>query len=225
MKAYLILWFAFLVVLLSAGPTSRADDMFIWVEEVGGNVIFFHEGSIDLSGFPMKSVVTATALIAPDSCGYANSNADVDIYSMVLPLGTTRPFGTGGIQFPDSVFGEYFGLGNADELGVPMDYVSGTPISGSMTFLSTDLATLGVTPTPFSFNTTVGSNTIHMFTNPTEVAAAQAAALVAAQSDLLRKTRKLEKKARKAKKKGQLAKAKKLKRKVKKLEKQLTALG
>lgn len=210
------------LVCATFSPIAQADNVFIWAEEVGVDVIFHHQGSIDLTGFPTPSTNSATAAISPAEGGYLSA-ANFDTYTPAVPDPMTRTFGGGSLINPNSVTGDFFVVA-ALNLGVPENYISKSPISGSMTFLGTDLATLGVDTTPFSFNTTVGTNTIHMFTTPDEFAAAEAAkaaATASARADLERKIRKLKKKARKLKKKGQKAKAKKL---LKKLKRQLAGL-
>ena len=202
----------------------RADDMYIWAEQVGDDVVFYHQGSIDLTDFPLGNLLTTEPVIVPSSSAYMNGMGNIGVYDMVLPLGPGRPFGAGGLEYADSISGDSFGINTGDELALPVNYESGTPISGTMTFLMTDLGTLGVDTTPFTFNTTVGSNTIHMFTDPNKLAAEEAAE-AAARADLLRQIRKLQKKAKKLKKKGKKAKAKKLQKKIKKLKQQLAALG
>jgi len=207
--------------ILYLAPNSKADDMYVWVEEVGGNVIFHHEGSIDLTGFPMILVAGELPSIRPNNGSYFAINAVSDIYEGVVPDGPTRAFGTGALMAASSLSGDVFACDSGDNLALPEAYVSKSPINGSMTFLATTLATLGVDTTPFTYATTVGTNTVHMFTlSPAEVAAR-----AAAKAKLLRQIRKLKKKARKLKKKGKKAKAKKLGKKVKKLQAQIRALG
>lgn len=70
---------------------------------------------------------------------------------------------------------------------------------------------------PFSFSTTVDTNTIHMFTNSIDVVV-----VAAVQADLLRKIYELKKKAKKT---SSRTKARKLKKKAKKLQKQLIAIS
>ena len=210
-------------LLFSAASSSRADEMYIWAEEVGGNVVFYHKGSFDLAGFPVPTTDTSASSINPSSGRYFAIDSTSTIYAGVLPNPMTRTFGTGGATSASSFSGDILVISSTATLGLPLGYVSKTPLSGSITFLGATFGSLGIVATPFSYNTVVGANTVHMFTDPADVAAA--AAVAAARADLLRKIKRLKKKARKAKKKGQLAKANKLKRKIKKLKRRLRKLG
>lgn len=232
MKSSLNLWFAVAVaVAVALGlsvPALKADDINVWAVESGGDVIFFHEGSINLAGFPdVSQSVTSNSLVNPVTSIYANTGATValiptDIYLEVLPAGSLYTFGSGPGVLATSASGDLFSFG-PQALSLPENYASGSPISGSMVFENASLASLGIDPTPKSFDTSVGTNSIHLFLTPAELAA-QRAARAAEISKLQRKIRKLNKKSRKLKKKGLLVKAKKLKRKIKKLQKQLAAL-
>jgi hypothetical protein len=205
---------ALFFVACSVSPV-RADNLFFWAEEVAGNVIFRHQGSIDLTGFPAPLNTGTNATIVPIGGVFVFAGG-LDTYNPVLPNTTNTPFGGGQSSLADAATGDNVGI-SSELLGVPVGYASKTPISGTMTFLSTSLAALGVNPTPFTVKTTVGSNTIHMFTSPTEFAAQL--------SDLRKKIRKLEKKIKRFKKNGKIKKVRKLKKKVRNVKAQLAALG
>jgi len=209
---------ASLLALLFCAPALRADDFFVWAEEVDGNVVFHHEGSIDLTGFPIGFAGMSSASINPSEGVYIGSDGPFDIFEGTLSDGSTRPFGAGNGEFASSSSGASFAL-ESEAILLPSNYVSGTSISGSATFNATTLASLGVDTTPFTFDTTVGTNTIHMFTKPPVVDNS------AARADLLKQIKKLKKKAKKLKKKGKKAAAKKLGNKAKKLQAQLAAPG
>lgn len=197
------------------GSYVRADNLFFWAEEVAGNVIFRHQGSIDLTGFPAPNNTGVNATIIPDA-GIFVFQGGLDTYNPVIPSTITTPFGGGATTVADASTGDNVGISN-DLLGVPVGYVSKTPIGGTMTFLSTSLAALGVNPAPFKIRTTVGSNTIHMFTSPTEYAAQLA--------DLRKRIRKLEKKIKRFKRLGKITKVRKLRKKVRILKRELAALS
>lgn len=216
--------FSLLISIFGFAYLAVADDIYIWAEEAGGNVVIYHRGSIDLTGFPVASGGSVSSIIKPDEGIFFNSDGDLDIYSGAVPDGSTRTWGSGSGTDPDTISGDRFGVTGGTTLGLPQGYVSGTQIKGSMIFLSTTLADLGVDTAAFTYNTEFGANTVHMFI-VSPAAIAETAAKIAAQTNLLRKIRKLKKKAKKLKKKGKKAKAKKLLKKVKKLKKQLAALG
>ncbi len=208
-------------------PASKADDFYVWAEETGGEVVFYYEGSIDLTGFPTVSSTVPGAGITPEFGALISGDSNFDVYTSTIPTGTSRSFGSGDTTTGGIVVGDDFALGAGLDLGLPMGYVSGSPISGSLAFTSTDFETLGVETTPFTFDTTVGDNTIHMFTMPPVLPPANENAFANAseKSALFRGIKGLQKKIRKLKKKGKKAKAKKLLKKVKKLKKRLAALG
>lgn len=83
-----------------------------------------------------------------------------------------------------------------------------------MTFTGETIASLGVNTAPFSCKTTGETNTISMFTPPSELAARKAI-IAKANARLLKKIRKLQKKRKNLKKVGRKTKAKKLLKKVK----------
>ncbi len=214
----------FVAVTLSAliVATIRADDLYLWARETVTGVTFFFEGSVDTTGFPAPvsdKGGKGAGEITPDS-GDILFGSSYDRYDNVLP-GSGRIFGSGTGQSANSSPGDDLWLSGvpSTDLGLPSGYVSGTPISGSLAFAGATFLSLGVNPTPFSFDTTAGSNTIYLFESPVEVAVR-----VARTAKLERKIRKTKKKARKAKKKGQLAKEKKLQRKLKRLKRRLRAL-
>ena len=204
-----------------AALSLQADDLYIWVEEVGGDVIFHHQGSIDLMGLSKTTTVSLSPTMNPGNGNYRGASGLSDIYTDFVPDGDERMFGTDTSTSASSASGSLFTVDLDTNLGVPAGYTSGSPIDGTMPFLSTDLATLGVDTMPFSYDTTVGTNTIHMFTMPPPVVTDNSAA----KAELLKQIQKLKKKAKKLKKKGKKAKAKKLGKKVKKLQAQLAALG
>ena len=223
--AALTVWFAV--------PATWADNVYIWAEETGGDVIFHHRGSIDLTGFPTVDSIRVGSGIQPNgglffSGDTSGGGVPVDTYDNVMPGGAEKAFGSGGVAASTSGTGDGFGFRN-QLLAVPSSYLSGTLFSGSTTFADATFASLGVDPTPKSFTSTVGANTIFLFVDPADIAAAEAAAeaaaRAAARADLLKKIRKLKKKSRRLKKKGRKARAKKLSKELKKLIAQLRALG
>ncbi len=208
-------------------PAAKADDIYLWAEETGGGVTISYAGSIDTTGFPSKTSFSGAAVIQPNFGAMLASDSSSDVYSAILPQGSSRTFGSGGLSSAASFSGSSFGIDAETSLVLPLDYASSSPISGSLGFSGETFASLGIDPTPFTFDTTVGDNTIHMFTMPPFLPPANPTAFdnASEKSALFRGIKGLQKKAKKLKKKGKKAKAKKLLKKVKKLKKQLKALG
>jgi len=222
---------ALIVIATSVAVSIRADDIFIWAQETISGVTINYEGSIDLTDFPTSDPSKggkAQGIIEPSSGRIRKYGEAVKEYQVLPSNG--RSFGTGSGIFATDSSGDEFGLTDEadDYLELADDYASHEPISGSIEFAGETLTSLGIDTTPFAFKTTVGNNTIRMFTSPSEYAAQlteEAAAIATAKVDLLKKIQKLKKKAKKLKKKGKKAKAKKLGKKAKKLKAQLLALG
>ncbi len=197
--------------------------MYIWAQEIAGNVIFFFEGSIDLSGFMAPTNDLADAGILPSGGIYLNGDepsSTADVYSAVVP--GTQAFGSGVGSISTHDTGDTFGF-TSSAIALPLGYISRTPIRGTMTFAGDTFTTLGVDPTPFSFETALGANTIHMFTRPPVAPSAVDNSVL--RTALQKKIKKLSKKAKVAKRRGQGGKAKKLKKKIKKLKRRLRGLG
>jgi hypothetical protein len=202
-------------LVLFTTPEARADVVYIWAEEVGGDVIFRHQGSIDLTGFPAGSTVTGgAAAMDPSNGGYVvyATGGELDVYDNVLPEGDTRTFGSGALVLATSFSGATFGVDMSDAMALPVAYVSGTPFMGTTTFAGATFQSLGITPTPFSFDTILGTNTIRFFQTPPSSAGGSAPNLA-----LQAKIKKLQKLAKAAAKKGNKAKAERLGKKIKKL--------
>lgn len=212
-----------IAIALSIHSSSRADDFYIWAEEAGGNVVFFWQGSIDLTGVSPGGTFSSATNIKPLSGEFFATTGTFDYYQNFVPNGNLRSFGTGAFATaPTSISGDTFVMDAANLMGLPNGYVSGNSISGTMTFAGETFTSLEVSPdSPFTFLTTGGRNTIHMFSRPP---AAPATSNAAAQQALTKKIQKLLKKSKKLKKKGKKKKAKKLLKKVKKLKVRLLLL-
>lgn len=195
--------------------------MYVWAVETGGDVIFYHRGSIDTSLSPPSGSWSFSNYIKPQSGEYFGITANpFEYYSNAVPDGSSRSFGSGiGAVSPDFESGDTFLLDAGQLLGLPVGYRSGSRISGSMRFVGTSFATLGVNASfPFNFLTTDGRNTIHFFTE----APPDYTALI---TSLRRKISKLGRTIRKAKKKKQSGKVRSLKKQVRKLKTRLQQLN
>ncbi len=54
--------FVAIFVLSNSAQEMKADEMDSWAEEIGGDVIFYREGSMDLAGFPPPASISGTTL-------------------------------------------------------------------------------------------------------------------------------------------------------------------
>ena len=117
------------------------------LKEVGDNVVANGSGPINLTGLTLVD----RGLILT---GTINANIGLIITGPFASFadgfsGITGPtsFGSGGSSFPNSGSGDMVGIsGFFGRLVVPLNYVSGTALSDSMTFNNATFASLGVTP-------------------------------------------------------------------------------
>jgi hypothetical protein len=156
---------AALASLSIAAPASAAVTLnFI---ETGSGVVGSFSGSLDLTGmagFPGGG--NNPSFIEPSSGSFVIRPLDGDRYES---SGVPALFGTGGLALPTSVSGDTFALfpsgGGFKQTFVPLGYVSGAPLSGSVGFAGATLASLGIGLRPFT--TTLPSNdTITIIATP-----------------------------------------------------------
>jgi hypothetical protein len=159
---------AIALALVSWIPAIAQADIVISAQETGGNVVFTFSGSVDLSG-----------LGAPD--GTAGSTSGINpalgafIFSSVSsdPLDTWTgysfpSYGAGGVQLADSAsVPTGFGFGTFARLVIEDSYISGTSISGSMTFDSETFASLGLTLG--TYVASLPSDTVTLVIGPSQI--------------------------------------------------------
>lgn len=195
--------------------TSRAD-IAITARDVGKDVVFSYTGAIDLTnlGVSTPNSVRGTVYPANDIVGFGGPTAipnTVDGYTSVI---TAAPdLGQGEFAFATSYSGRYFGV-NQTDIKVPNGYVSGSPISGSMTFAKTKLSTMGfdISNAPFEWVLTDGQKVTLTFLTPL---AASAEDLKLEVKQLEKKLKQLKKKLRKAKINGKTTLVRKLLKRIK----------
>lgn len=118
----------------------------------GSDVIFRFSGSILTTNLKPLAVTPSTirAGISPQTGGIGfGSVLGDDSARYLLFVASLGPFGTGVGGFADSASGDIFGLVNnsrSAELVLPKSYLSGSTISGSMTFSNHTFQTLGLSP-------------------------------------------------------------------------------
>ena len=131
----------------------------------GGNVVFSFSGSFLTTGLDPLVVTPTTirAVISPalGGIGFGSiSGADSTRYPLpVTPIGS---FGSGATTFADLTSGSIFGLGSSSgfaELILPQGYLSGSIISGSMTFSDATFQSLGLSPGTYGITWPVDAQT------------------------------------------------------------------
>ena len=147
------------VLIATTMGAHRADAEFIVdIEQDGGNVSVSGSGSLDLANLTVVGTGYHGASGMDPSQPYLVIGDDSTYYLVDVYSGLTGPsnFGPGGDNYPTT--GTTTGLVGFDgtDLYVPSGYVSGAPLSASMTFDSTTLAGLGLQDGTYTY--TLGSN-------------------------------------------------------------------
>ncbi len=142
--------------LLVASLAGTADaDVIIDVSQSGSNVVATGSGSIDLTGLAFNETLSVVVGVQPNIAFItlgATPGGSFDIYT-----GASGPssFGSGGTTLADSGTGPLFGVLGTSNVGtgifVPIGYVSGNPLSGSLTFDNKTIAGLGLTPGTYTY--------------------------------------------------------------------------
>lgn len=138
---------AFVGVLLLVSTQSAKAVAIIMAEEIGGDVVLTHSGSLNLSAWTIYQTdggwasfyAAVNGNIVNGAVGHADGYLD--------PINFIKPasFGT-GVGIPTSSSGDQLGI-EATFLRVPTGYVSGESLSGgSSTYASATFLSLGMTP-------------------------------------------------------------------------------
>jgi len=134
----------------------------VTLEQIGSNVVATGSGPINLSvltfvisgadnpGIVPFSGVISTGPFASMIDGYRGFTGPMD-------------FGSGAGALPNTASGDFVGISGVGlGLFVPLNYISGTALSDSMTFNNATFASLGVTPGTYVWSWGDGAN--QMFT-------------------------------------------------------------
>lgn len=145
----------------AAGPANAT--VIINVTEVGGDVVFTTTGNLNLTGATaLGGVGYNDGFIPGGSNWYIASGAGsvVDNYAMTTfdgPFGTSTNF----FSSPSSVSGDDFfiwgNFGLTEQVGVPVDYISGSAIASGMVFSGT---IAGFTMIPGTYNYAIPNDNI-----------------------------------------------------------------
>lgn len=117
------------------------------IEQVGSNVTASGSGSLDVAGLTFDGTVVAFPLILPDSGILLVGNPETTYAAYAYgPIAGPSNFGSGSLAWANSATGDLIGVSSSiSVLGVPLGYLSGSPLSGTATFDNTTLADLGLT--------------------------------------------------------------------------------
>jgi hypothetical protein len=145
---------ATLGLIFAAMPSQTKAAYVLTLQETAGNVVASGSGSFNLAALTVNSTgnvgfgADVHATFAQLYVGSLNGGTE-DIYQ---GLSGPANFGSGGLFFPNSGGGNLAGVqGTGGLLLVPGGYTSGTILSGSDTWTTATLSSLGVTPGTYTY--------------------------------------------------------------------------
>lgn len=116
-------------------------------QEVGGNVVGTLSGSLNLSGMTFTSGWISNAIGVSPVEGLFGTGAIGSMQDGYLDQIAGGAWGPGGVILASSTTGDaVFMDGAGDDLWLPTGYVSGSALSGTLTFVGASFASLGATP-------------------------------------------------------------------------------
>lgn len=145
-------------VLLLSGPANllRADFVFT-LTQVGPDVVVNGGGTLNLSALTLYDTTAGTSSSILPASGYIGVAGSVFTYVGGGFSGPTA-FGDNVFTYASSASGDAVGIeANGFFLFVPAGYVSGTPLSNTMTFNNATFASLGFTPGTYIYTWGTGA--------------------------------------------------------------------
>jgi len=119
----------------------------VTLQQVGANVVATGSGAIDLTGLNFGTTLTnGQALIVANEAQIFTGPTSLTSFDLYTGLSGPTDFGSGFVKFANSGSGDLVGIGAFELLIVPHGYISGNPLSDSMTFNNATFSSLGVTP-------------------------------------------------------------------------------
>jgi hypothetical protein len=165
-KLFLMLGAVGLMVIGVSARQARATPYTVVITQQGSNVVANGSGAIDLAGLTFLSTYFPTVMLVPRS-GEINTGAIIsgisdaqDAYIYYASNGPTN-FGTGTETLASSGSGSFtqFSYDNGSTfVGVPLGYISDTPLSDSATYDNATFAGLGVTPGTYTWTWGTGAD-------------------------------------------------------------------
>ena len=149
-------------------PTSSSvvgDVVNMTLLEVGGDVVLSGAGTMNLTSLTNVQPLFRDSNIVPSASQFGCGLAGPGPFNSRIYSGSTfnspTNFGTGNQTLGSSGTGDFFGVTfvvSNNQLFVPSGYTSGSFISGTTTFNSTTLATIGATPGTYTWSWGSGAN-------------------------------------------------------------------
>jgi hypothetical protein len=147
--------------LLILSPPAQAG-FIVTLEQVGSNVVATGSGAIDLTGLSFLGIDIINGAMSPSTGNLymgPSASGSVEAYGSLFAFSGPASFGSGGPTFANSGSGDYvFVSGSGHDVGVPLGYVSGTPLSDSATYDNATFSSLGVTPGTYEWTWGNGAN-------------------------------------------------------------------
>jgi hypothetical protein len=149
-------------------PTAQGA-LVITAQEVNSTVVFTWSGSLNTTGVGyagtnIPSIAGGAGSGFGGFFGYSPSTSAINLSGTGILTPTSLPFGTSVVfTAASSATGTPFGLDGSGRIGVPAFYISNSALNGTLTFLSSSFASLGLTGSPVPFIWTLPSaDTISM---------------------------------------------------------------
>jgi hypothetical protein len=137
------------IAVTSLFSVQPAQAFTVTLEQMGANVVATGSGAINLTGLTFVTQGSAAHGISGEGGSIAFGESPLDIYR-----GITGPthFGTGAFVAGNDFSGDSFGIfGFSGLISVPEGYVSGNPLSASMTFDNATIHSLGLRPGTYTW--------------------------------------------------------------------------
>lgn len=149
-----------------ASTTAKADLFFDLIENLStGQVDVTVSGSLDLDALAANPAAGANPLLILDPAGGLVSVGNAVAFELFGVNTPFTPFGTGLQNLAGlNGTGDRVGLFTGQEIGLPVGYVSNTPLSGTASF-NGSFSSLGLTPGSFLTPLDSGVATDSVFVN------------------------------------------------------------
>lgn len=152
-----VLGAAMLIVAGLSAPAANAAYI-VTLTEVGSNVVATGGGSLNVSGLTLLGTSNESPEIAAKFAILDTGSAgSTDVYAGVAGPAN---FGNGNPVFASSASGSIVGIdiGLGPQLEVPRNYVSGSALANSATYLNATFNSLGLTPGTYVYTFGTGAN-------------------------------------------------------------------
>jgi hypothetical protein len=152
--------------LFSVGPAQAYT---VTLEQMGANVVATGSGAINLTGLTFVAQASGGTALVQANAAKIVIGVTVDTNAYTGFTGPTN-FGSGTLFPANATTGDFFAFVNNIALGgggaalfVPRNYVSGNPLSDSMTFDNATIHSLGLRPGTYTWTWGIGTGIGNQF--------------------------------------------------------------